>query len=155
MLAKDRDRLLELFVFYDFLTNWLEDEDCSLKLNDKNKIKIIKDNVFALMIQYKKTEGLEALEAILEESKNYRFAMILKDDKQDFENTFESGLLKQAMKKVINDCHQCNFCNKQNYKNCEWFTINNFLDVKKLDNGKKVCPFKNDISNIFNIEENI
>ena len=44
MLTKDRDRLLELFVFYDFLDRWISDEESELKIKDVNKLKIIKDN---------------------------------------------------------------------------------------------------------------
>lgn len=155
MSPKDRDRLLELFVFYDFLDKWVNDEKSELKIKDKNKIKIIKDNVLAMMVQYRKLEGQEALETILEESKKYKFAMIPIEEELDLTNTFELDILKNAMGKVISNCSQCNLCNKKDFKNCEWFTINNFLEVKKLDNGKKVCPFKNDISNIFNFEENL
>lgn len=155
MLTKDRDRLLELFVFYDFLDNWVNDEESELKIKDVNKLKIIKDNVLALMVQYRKQEGIEALETILEESKKYKFAMIPKDEDLDLTNTFEPDILKNAMRKVVNSCTQCTLCNIKDYKKCEWFTINNFLDIEKTNKNKKDCPFKNDINNIFDFDENI
>lgn len=155
MSPKDRDRLLELFVFYDFLDNWVNDESSELRIKDKNKIKIIKDNVLAMMVQYRKLEGQEALETILEESKNYKFAIISKEEETDFTNTFEPTILKTAIKKALKSCTQCNLCDRKDFKNCEWFTINKFLESNKTNNNKKECPFKNDINTIFSFEENI
>ena len=153
MIAKDRDRLIELFVFYDFLDDWLKDEETDLRPQDRNKIKNICQITIQLMVQYRKIEGMKAIETLLEEANEYKFAMIPKDEKIELSNSFENNILKNTMKKVLTGCTQCDLCDRKDYKYCEWYTINKFLETEQRNKKKKDCPFRNDINNIFNIEE--
>lgn len=144
MNQKDRDMLFELMVFWDNLTTWVNDETSELPNKDKNKIKIINDNIMAMMVQYRKAEGVEALNNLLEESKKYKFAILPKDEQAEVVGTMESVILKGAVEKVIKNQSSCDFCDRCDYKNCEWFTLKKFL--KEKENYKKnKCPYRNNI----------
>lgn len=148
----DRDMLFELMVFWDNLNTWKDNETSELPIKDKNKIKIINDNIMAMMVQYRKQEGVEALNNLLEESKKYKFAIIPKDEKTELVGTMESIMLKGAIQRVLKNQTACEFCDRCDYKYCEWYTLKKFL--KEKENYKKnKCPFRNNIFEDF--EENI
>lgn len=151
MKQKNRDRMIELFVFYDFLTDWLTDEENDLKQKDKNKIDNICKIVVSLMVSYKKDEGMEAVNTLLGEAEKYKFAMINKDEKVEFTDSFELGVLKNAISKVINNSAQCDLCNRKDFKYCEWYTINRFLDKETKKCNKKECPYRQNVCDIFEI----
>ena len=153
MTQKDRDRMIELFVFFNFLKEWTEDDETELRNRDMNKIKIIKDNVIALIVQYQKLEGKEAIDALLDETCKYKFAFVPKDDNTPLTDTFELGILKTAIKKVVENSVQCEMCNRHDFKYCEWYTINKFLDKPTNKCKKNCCPFKNNLNDIFNVED--
>ena len=152
MIAKDRDRMIELFVFYDFLDEWVKDTETYLRPQDKNKIKNICQITKQLIVQYGKQEGIKAVETLLEEANKYKFAIINKDEKVEFTDSFETNILKTAMKKVLKGCTQCDLCEREDFKYCEWYTINKFLNSEQVNKKKKDCPFRNNIDNIFNVE---
>lgn len=75
MTKKDRDRLFELIIFYDELTNWQTDTESEINEKDKKKLKVITDMILALLVQYRKREGEEALKSLLVESQKFDFGI--------------------------------------------------------------------------------
>ena len=65
------------------------------------------------------------------------------------------GLLKTALKKVLKGCTQCDMCTKKDYKYCEWYTINRFMESEEVNKKKKDCPFRNSLENIFDVGEEL
>jgi len=148
----DRDRLFELMIFYDDLTQWVNDDKSELPNKDKNKIKIINDNIIALMIQYRKAEGVKAMQSLSEEAKKYKFAILPLDQETEVTGTMENVMFKGAVEKVVKNQSCCEFCDRCDYKNCEWFALKNFLNEPKNQYKKKQCPYKRDLFE--NLEEN-
>lgn len=154
MNQADRDRLFSMMVFWDNLNTWVEDETSELKIKDKNKLKIIKDNVMAMLVQYRKMEGVEALNNLMEESKKYKFGIMPKDEKTELIG-MESIMLKNAIERVLKTQTNCECCSKCDYKYCEWYALQKFLG-KEGKYKKKQCPYKTDLNDIFeNLSENL
>ena len=152
MNQKDRDRLFELMIFYDDLMEWKRDKESELPNKDINKIKIITDNIIAMMIQYRKAEGVKAMESLSEEAKKYKFAILPIDQETELTGTMESVMLKGAIQRVLKNQTTCEFCDRCDYKYCEWFTLKKFLNEPKNQYKKKQCPYKRDLFE--NLDEN-
>lgn len=148
MNQADRDRLFSMMVFWDNLNTWVEDETSELKIKDKNKLKIIKDNVKAMLVQYRKMEGVEALNNLMEESKKFKFAIMPKDQETELSGTMESVVLRNAIERVLKTQTDCECCSRCDYKYCEWYALQKFLG-KQGNYKKKQCPYKTDLNDIF------
>lgn len=142
MTKKDRDRLFELIIFYDELTNWQNDTETEINEKDKKKLKIIIDMILALLVQYRKREGEEALKSLLVESQKFDFGIISKSDKYQLTGSFEMSIIKNAIKKVLPNCSECPVCTRKDFKKCEWFTLNKFMEMPIENSAKKECPYK-------------
>lgn len=148
MNQADRDRLFSLMVLWDNINTWVNDETSELKIKDKNKLKIIKDNIMAMMVQYRKMEGVEALENLKEESKKYKFGIMPKDEETELTGTIEVVVLRNAIERVLKTQINCDGCTKCDYKYCEWYALQKFLG-KEGNYKKKQCPYKTDLNDIF------
>lgn len=144
----DRDRLFELMIFYDDLTQWVKDDKSELPNKDKNKIKIINDNIIAMMVQYRKVEGVKAMQSLSEEAKKYKFAILPIDQETEVTGTMESVVLKNAIERVLKTQTNCECCSRCDYKYCEWYALQKFLG-KQGNYKKKQCPYKTDLNDIF------
>lgn len=151
MLEKDHDRILQLWVFYQFLDEWVKDPDTEFKLDTK-KVSIIRENVRLIIRSIGKQQGKLSVDAILEECEKYIFGFLPKEKAKNLINTCEYGILKNAINKVIEKDTQCEMCNRCDYKYCEMFTIKKFLN-KEEKKTKKGCPFRKSLDDIFDVGE--
>lgn len=150
MFTKDNDKILQLWAFYKFLDNWSK-ENSHL---DTKKIGTIRQNVKLLIREISKKQGINAVDSILEECEKYIFGFIPKNNNETFIDTCELGILKNAIKKVVDKSSQCEMCDRCDYKYCEMFTIKKFLN-QEGKKSKKGCPYKKSIDDIFNIKDDL
>jgi len=153
MTTKDRDNFFSLMVFYDKLTTWKDDKESEITDKDRTKLKIITDTILAMLVQYRKREGETAMNAILNESSNYKFAIMKKDEELDLSGTFELDIVKSAMKQIAKEATACVFCDKKKHDKCPWFTLNKFMGVTEYPVKKGECPYKFDESDLFDLED--
>lgn len=153
MLAKDRDRIIQLAVFKYFLNEWFLDDETEINNKDRNKIRICLLNINSMMDSFIKQEGVEIFNVIAEEVKNCNFAILDKDEKVS--EGYENNILKIAIKKVIENSTQCELCNRTDHKYCEWYVINKFIGSEQVNKKKKQCPYRKSLDNIFNLGDEL
>lgn len=153
MTQKDRDRFFSLMVFYDNLTEWQDDQESEITSKDRTKLKIITDTITAMLVQYRKREGATALNSIIEECSNYKFAILNKDENLDLSGTFEPEIVKSAMKEVANESTVCSLCNKKQFNKCPWYTLHKFMGTESCNKRKGDCPFRLSEIDLFDVED--
>lgn len=153
MTTKDRDNFFSLMVLYDKLTTWKDDKESEITDKDRTKLKIITDTILAMLVQYRKREGETAMNAILTESSNYKFAIIKKDEEMDLSGTFELDIVKSAMKQIAKEATACVLCDKKKHDKCPWFTLHKFVGTIPCNKKKGNCPYKFDESDLFDVED--
>lgn len=149
MLEKDHDRILQLWMFYFFMDEWVKDPETELKLDTK-KVSIIRENVKLIVRSLAKQQGKLCVDAILEECDKLTFGFMPRDKTKTFVKTCEYGILKNAINKVIEKDTQCEMCSRCDYKYCELYTIKKFLE-KEEKKTKKSCPFRKSLDDIFDV----
>lgn len=149
MLPKDRDRMIELCVFYDFIDEWLKDNESEIKYDTK-RMGTIRENIKQMTIGYGKKEGRNALDVIFAEARKLNMVFMPKDEKIELPDSLELNILKGAVKKVTENCTACELCNRADYKYCEWFTLQNFSNKEPTNKKRRGCPFKKNLDDIFN-----